>query len=384
MSGRKHPDYVTTGPGGALMIQPTIRHPAFCGCDRCAKLADAERAKPHAYRIYRASKHPTDRILSGLYARQVKEEEEAKLHRAPWVTRPNEVTFSQLCDAYLDVHGAAIRDVERAKAAIELHLRPFFGIYRAADLKALLVIKYQAQRAAAGAAPATVNREWNVLRAVMSFAAKHELIAQNPIKKGTVKPLAAPEPKSEFFEPAEWRAFIANAGPKMAPLFRGLFYTAARLGELLTLTWAHVDQKRRVVRISQGKTQREKVLPIADALRLELAALTPGIGAALVYTIDGRAVYQEEVRRAFDDALAAAGIRKHLTPHSIRHTVGSWLTIAGVSEAQVAEVLGHRRKSTTAGYSHLRRVDLMPVMATLERIEREGFSPAESVAESAE
>jgi site-specific recombinase XerD len=81
----------------------------------------------------------------------------------------------------------------------------------------------------------------------------------------------------------------------------------------------------------------------------------------------------QEIERAFAIALELAGIMKPLTPHSIRHTVGSWLTIAGVPEVHVAEVLGHKRRSVTSGYSHLTPTSLGPVMEKLVSIERDGL-----------
>ena len=73
-----------------------------------------------------------------------------------------------------------------------------------------------------------------------------------------------------------------------------------------------------------------------------------------------------------------AGVRRPLSIHSVRHTVGSWLTIAGTPERHVAEMLGHAQRSVTSGYSHLAQGSLGPILETLERIEREGFTSGES------
>ena len=77
-----------------------------------------------------------------------------------------------------------------------------------------------------------------------------------------------------------------------------------------------------------------------------------------------------------------AEIRKNLTPHSIRHTVLSWLAIAGVSEVHRKEIAGHSRSTVADGYAHLTNGSLVPVVATLVRIEMEGFSEEESATEN--
>jgi len=77
--------------------------------------------------------------------------------------------------------------------------------------------------------------------------------------------------------------------------------------------------------------------------------------------------------RAVKRACEIAGIEKDLSPHSIRHTVASWLTIWGFSERLVAEVLEHSRQTITAGYAHLADSSLERVISTLVTIEKEGF-----------
>ncbi|WP_419404242.1 tyrosine-type recombinase/integrase, partial [Micrococcus sp. F3Y] len=56
--------------------------------------------------------------------------------------------------------------------------------------------------------------------------------------------------------------------------------------------------------------------------------------------------------RAVDDA--AAGIAKHLTPHSLRHTFASWALMDGVPAQVVQHRLGHESLQTTSRvYAHL-------------------------------
>ena len=67
--------------------------------------------------------------------------------------------------------------------------------------------RWQRERLAADAKPATVNREWSVMKAVLNFGEAKELIERNPIR-GAVKLLKADNMRTAFFEPEEWRAFI--------------------------------------------------------------------------------------------------------------------------------------------------------------------------------
>ena len=411
-------DYVS-GRKPPFKIQPAIDHPAFCSCTKCSSLPLEERGRPHSWRIYRASTFPDDRLQTALYARRVKAEEEAKL-RGEWVSAADDVTFGHVFDLYIDEHQPGDRDV----SIIEVHLRPFFGKMAVASTKAIHVLKYQRERSAS-ASPATINREWNVLRACLNFAELHEVIPANPIKRRAVKLLETAGPRRDFFEPDEWRRFVTafddenrwkerlekkregkdrrvvsierQVGPggrrpdseasrahlatvrEAMPVLRTCMYVAARLGEVIELRWRDVDLKRRLITVHQEKTRKPKTLPIVHPLQTMLEGLDRGLPDAYVFTRGGRPFYERELQRAFDLALTIAGVDKPLTPHSIRHTVGSWLVIAGYGEdTHVAEILGHRRSRVTSGYAHLAKTNLVPAMNDLVRIESEGFKESES------
>lgn len=414
-----------TGNRPRLKIQPPITHPAFCFCQGCKKLPEGERGKPHVIRIRRASKYPDDFIKSALYALEVKAVEEAILTAGGdgWMAAsPERITFAQLASAYLEAH-----DSERNTAIIKLHLVPFFGTLPAAQLKAGDFRSYQRKRLQI-ASPDTVNREWNALRAVLNFAEREERIVRNPFHRGAVEILPSRGPRKEFFEPEEWRAFLAvfddyegfkahqrqrnDAAPvrivrghnlgsgrrnpnsdasrnqferlqEAKTFIRGLLFSCSRVMELAGLRWRDVDLRRGLVTVFQEKTGREKVLPIAEPWRADLTAKQRGWPEAFVYVrSDGQPFYYEEIRRAVMMALEIVAIRKNLTPHSIRHTVLSWLAIAGVPEVHRKEIAGHSRTTISDGYAHLTKGSLVPVLATLVRIETDGFSAHESAAEA--
>ena len=69
----------------------------------------------------------------------------------------------------------------------------------------------------------------------------------------------------------------------------------------------------------------------------------------------GRVIHRTNfVERHWKPALAAAGIAKHLTPHSLRHTFASWALMDGVPAQVVQHRLGHESLQTTSRvYAHL-------------------------------
>ncbi|MBV9188011.1 MAG: tyrosine-type recombinase/integrase, partial [Acidobacteria bacterium] len=273
----------------------------------------------------------------------------------------------------------------------------------------------------------TINRELNTARAVFNFGEQEERIIRNPIARGSVQLLPSRGPRQGFFEPEEWRAFLAAfddyegfkahlqrrreempsrfVGEKdmgsgrrnpeseasreqfdrlqeAGAFIRAMLFSCARVMELARMRWRDVDFRRGLATLFQEKTQAEKVIPISAPWRVDLIARPRGLPDAYVYVRStGKPFYEEEVRRAVMLAVSIAAIRKHLTPHSIRHTALSWLAIAGAPEAHRKDFAGHSRKSVADGYAHLTRGSLVPVVALLARIEAEGFREEESAQE---
>lgn len=324
--------------------------------------------------------------------------------------------FDELAAEYLAVQGPkmAPRSRARAESVLEKYLLPTFGATRVERIRPIDVEKYQVVRLEAGASPSTVNREWNILRAVLNFFEKFG--HATPIRRKAVSALKVDDERTVYFEPEEWRRFIAafddreqwrefrgsvrRLGPvklgaaaegerrygagmradsdasdeylerlrEFRPLFVTLLYTGARVGEVLGLTWRDVDFRLGKVTLFQEKTRERKTLPMMKPLREVLEQLPRGTGAALVFRRagTGRPFLRGEVHRAFVLAKRIAKVRDELTPHTLRHTFASWLVIKGTPLRTVQELLGHADIKTTLRYAHLSPAHLAGAVEAIE------------------
>jgi integrase/recombinase XerD len=83
---------------------------------------------------------------------------------------------------------------------------------------------------------------------------------------------------------------------------------------------------------------------------------------------DGRRHYSERsVQHVFEKAVAKAGIRKHVTVHSLRHSFATHLLEGGTDLRFIQELLGHRSAKTTEIYTHVSNKSLGQIISPLDR-----------------
>ena len=142
-----------------------------------------------------------------------------------------------------------------------------------------------------------------------------------------------------------------------------LYATGLRVSELVQLTVAEVSLDMGVVRV-MGKGSKERLVPLGEAAldsvqaylgtaRAEL--LAQHASAAFFVTARGAAMSRQMFWYLIKRYAALAGIRKHLSPHTLRHAFATHLLNHGADLRVVQMLLGHADISTTQIYTHIAR-----------------------------
>ena len=125
---------------------------------------------------------------------------------------------------------------------------------------------------------------------------------------------------------------------------------------MVKLRWKEIDFGRRAIRVWQGKgrTDRQVMLPLSfkGLLKGQASAskpedyLFPGMRP-------GRHLSPQTARRVMTRAVAIAGIRKRVSPHSLRHSFAVHLVELGTDIQYVQHLLGHAKLETIRIYTRV-------------------------------
>jgi integrase/recombinase XerC len=140
-----------------------------------------------------------------------------------------------------------------------------------------------------------------------------------------------------------------------------LYATGIRVGELVGLDQADLDDDRRVVRV-MGKGRRERTVPygvparraLRDWVEIGRPVLTgPDSGDALFVGVRGRRLGTRGAREIVHRRLRAVPEAPDLGPHGLRHSAATHLLEGGADLRSVQELLGHASLGTTQIYTHV-------------------------------
>jgi integrase len=191
---------------------------------------------------------------------------------------------------------------------------------------------------------AAVNRELELLRAILNFAQRQNWISKNPFNSAAPLICKADEVQRErvlTFKEEELllKACEVETRKHLRPIIITAVDTGMRRGELLTLKWRNVNLTSRSIEIEafNTKTARSRKVAMTSRLVTELSRLWGNSTEdpdSLVFGI------KNNFKKSFLATCKAAGIQD-LRFHDLRHTAITRMIEAGMQPAEVMRVSGH-------------------------------------------
>lgn len=152
-----------------------------------------------------------------------------------------------------------------------------------------------------------------------------------------------------------------------------LYATGIRRAELLGLTIFDVDLRSATLRVEKGKGGRSRLVPLTKsavaALRLYLTVARKQFVRETSQTYlfvssrSGNHLSDNDLLRIVRKAAKKAGIKKRVTPHTLRHSCATHLLQERADIRQIQKLLGHKKLSTTEIYTRVEISDLAAVVS---------------------
>ena len=189
----------------------------------------------------------------------------------------------------------------------------------------------------------------------------------------------------------ETRRLLAVASSLKARTLLSLGYGCGlRAGEVVRLKIKHIDSAQKIIRIEQSKGRKDRnVMLSSETLALlrqwwkarpswhdagtplEERWLFPGLRR-------GKPMTTRQLNRLFHEAADAAGIRKGVTLHALRHSFATHLLEDGTDIRFIQALLGHDKLDTTARYTRVATGMIAAIESPLDRLSQPRNRPRKS------
>jgi len=195
--------------------------------------------------------------------------------------------------------------------------------------------------------PRTADYGLQVLRRLLRWAVKERLLKDN--HASVIDSVYKSDRSHIIFEEDEIAAILARCAPAAALGIRLAALTGMRRGDLVALTWDHVEADMLRFRTSKSGRMREAVYPLTIASRTLLEELRKhrerlisqgyGVGNTVLLTARGKRWNADSLSQAFHRERDALGLGEK-NFHDLRGTAATRFVKAGLSDVEVAEIMG--------------------------------------------
>ena len=169
------------------------------------------------------------------------------------------------------------------------------------------------------------------------------------------------------------RLFAAISNLKHRSILITAYAGGLRVSEVARLRVEDIDSKRMVIRVCQGKGQKDRYVMLSPQLLEILRDYCRKAVRLRGYLFPGAAPDQpiatSSVLKACRRAAQHAKLGKHVTVHTLRHSFATHLLEAGTDLRTIQVLLGHRSFNTTARYVHVATASLASTRSPLDRLD---------------
>jgi len=232
--------------------------------------------------------------------------------------------------------------------------------------------QFQVHQRDSGVQPPTINSSVSALRFFFTVTldrpdlSRRLVLARFPRKLPDVLSVEEVGQLLEAAPGAKYKAILGTA-----------YGAGLRVSEVASLKIDDIDSTRMLIRVEQGKGRKDRNAMLSPQL-VRLLRLwwkegrRRGVMLPHGWLFPGRSpadpISTRQINRAIHEAAEAAGIRKRVSPHTLRHSFATHLLEQDVDIRVIQVLLGHSKLDTTALYARVATKTIRSVTSPLEHL----------------
>ena len=215
----------------------------------------------------------------------------------------------------------------------------------------------------------TLARAMSSLRAFYGFLIQKGVIKTNPMDNITSPKIGRYLPEVLTIEEVDK---LLEFEPKDAFSYRNrcilelLYSTGLRITELISLKFENISTDDALIKV-MGKGSKERIVPMNDITCEYLKKYIEEVRPTMIKKVQtdyiflnnhGKQLSRQAVFLMIKARAREAGIKKEISPHTLRHSFATHLLQNGADIRFIQELLGHSDVATTEIYTHIANENL--------------------------
>ena len=169
----------------------------------------------------------------------------------------------------------------------------------------------------------------------------------------------------------EVKLLIENAKSEKSKLLIDLLYSSGiRVSECVNLKLTDLNLQEKTGWVRAGKGNKDRLLILSDSFITRLNNFMPRFNSSNPYLFQTAKdhISVRNVQKIIQRAARKAGINKSVSPHILRHTLGTHLLDQGTDIRVIQQILGHNSLNTTMLYTQVSAEQLKKVRNPMDSL----------------
>jgi len=215
-------------------------------------------------------------------------------------------------------------------------------------------------------APATLDKEVELLKRMLNYAERCAKIDRNPIAKASL--LRKSNVRRLVIDEEAFARLLAAADEALRPILVVAYETGMRKAEILNLRWSAVDLNARSIRLhaEDTKTEEARTIYLTERVLAALKDLPRSITDGPVFMNPRTGESFKEIRFMFQRAVKRAGLPADLWFHDLRRSFVTNARRRGVAESVVMRMSGHKTRAVFDRYNVVEDADVRRAVLLIE------------------